>query len=117
MKALRFLIPLVTALVSTGLLAHHGAVTNSALYDTEEILELEGELIEILWQNPHTRGRLSVVNYAGEETVWEVELGVASQFLGAAGACGRRLSRTGENRRPRCQAGHVRAGRAACAAA
>jgi len=85
MKALRFLIPLVTALASTGLLAHHGAVTNSALYDTDEILELEGELIEILWQNPHTRGRLSVVNDAGEETVWEVELGSRPNSLARRG--------------------------------
>lgn len=107
MKALRFLIPLATALVSTGLLAHHGAVTNSALYITDEILELEGELIEVLWQNPHTRGRLSVVNDAGEATVWEVELGpgpnsmarrglAAEDFLGQVRIAGH-VARRGTN--------------------
>ena len=107
MKALRFLIPLVTGLVSTGLLAHHGAVTNSALYNTDEILELEGELIEVLWQNPHTRGRLSVVNDAGEESVWEVELGpgpnsmarrglAAEDFLGRVKIAGH-VARRGTN--------------------
>ena len=85
MKALRHLFPLVTALVSTGLLAHHGAVTNTALYNTDEIRELEGELTEVLWQNPHTRGRLSVVNDAGEETVWEVELGPGPNSMARRG--------------------------------
>ena len=100
-------VPLVTALVSTGLLAHHGAVTNSALYRTDEILELEGELIEVLWQNPHTRGRLSVVNDAGDATVWEVELGpgpnsmarwglAAEDFLGQVRIAGH-VARRGAN--------------------
>ncbi len=85
MKSLRYLSPLVTALVSTGLLAHHGAVTNTALYITDELVELEGELTEVLWQNPHTRGRLSVVNDAGEETVWEVELGPGPNSMARRG--------------------------------
>lgn len=85
MHTLRYLFPLATVLVSTGLVAHHGAVTNTALYITDEVLELEGELTEILWQNPHTRGRLSVVNDAGEETVWEVELGPSPNSMARRG--------------------------------
>ena len=107
MKTLRYMFPLVTALVSSGLLAHHGAVINSALYMTDEVLELEGELVEVLWENPHTRGRLSVVDDAGEETVWEVELGpgpnsmarrglAAEDFLGQVEIAGH-VARRGTN--------------------
>ena len=32
-------------------------------------------MTEVFWHNPHVRGRLRVVDDAGEETVWEVELG------------------------------------------
>ena len=53
--------------------AHHGSLANSALYDTDEFIELEGEIIEVLWRNPHARARLSVVDDNGEETVFEIE--------------------------------------------
>ena len=33
--------------ISTNVLAHHGAVTNSALYLTDEFIELDGELTEM----------------------------------------------------------------------
>ena len=85
MKTSTHLFPLIAALVSTGLMAHHGAVTNTALYITDEVLELEGELTEVLWQNPHTRGRLRVVDDAGEETVWEVELGPGPNSMARRG--------------------------------
>ncbi len=62
-------------LVSTNVLAHHGAVTNSALYLTDEFIELDGELTEVFWRNPHTRARLSVVDGDGEQTIWELEIG------------------------------------------
>ncbi|MCZ0951588.1 MAG: DUF6152 family protein, partial [Rhodospirillaceae bacterium] len=66
---------LVCALVSPPLLAHHGAITNPVLYHSDNIIEMEGEMTEVLWRNPHVRGRMTVVDDAGEETVWEVELG------------------------------------------
>lgn len=76
---------LVTALVSPALLAHHGAVTNGVLYYTDNIIELEGEMTEVFWHNPHTRGRLSVVDDAGEKTVWEIELGPGPQSMARKG--------------------------------
>ena len=107
MKTLAKFLPLTAALVSPGLLAHHGAVTNSVLYVTDEIVELEGEMTEIFWHNPHTRGRLKVLNDAGEETVWEIELGpgprsmegrglTAEDFLGTIKVAGYQ-SRRGRN--------------------
>ena len=50
-----------------------GRLANSALYDTEEFIELKGEITEVLWRNPHARAHLSVVDDNGEETVWEIE--------------------------------------------
>ncbi len=84
---------LALLLISPTLTAHHGPVTNASLYETDELVELEGEMIEVLWHNPHTRGRLEVVGADGEATIWEVELGsgprsmegrglVADDFLG-----------------------------------
>ena len=74
-KMVNKLFCLVSALVSPVLLAHHGAVTNPVLYHAENLIELEGEMTEVLWRNPHVRGRLTVVDDAGEEAVWEVEMG------------------------------------------
>ena len=50
--------------------AHHGLVTNSGLYVTEELLEIEGEIVEVLWRNPHVRFRVD-----DGSTVWELEMG------------------------------------------
>ena len=53
--------------------AHHGSLANSALYDSGELIVLEGEITEVLWRNPHARAHLSVVDENGAETVWEIE--------------------------------------------
>jgi hypothetical protein len=55
--------------------AHHGAVTSPILYETDELVELEGELTETFWRNPHTRAKMKVVDEDGNETIWELELG------------------------------------------
>ena len=65
----------VCGLFSMEALAHHGQVSNGALYLTDDFIELDGEVTEIFWRNPHVRGRMSVVDDSGEETVWELELG------------------------------------------
>lgn len=71
------------AFISANLQAHHGAVTNGVLYNTDEIIELEGEMTDVFWHNPHTRGRLRVVNDAGEEKIYEVELGPGPRSMEA----------------------------------
>ena len=99
---------LVSALVSPTLFAHHGAVTNGVLYYTDNLIELEGEMTEVFWHNPHARGRLRVVDDAGEETVWEVELGpgpsglerrglAEEDFLGRVRVAGFRSRRGGNS--------------------
>ena len=76
---------LVIALGAAPVAAHHGAVTNSVLYNTDEVVELEGEMTEVFWHNPHSRGRLTVVDDAGTETVWEIELGPGPRQMEARG--------------------------------
>jgi hypothetical protein len=95
----RLLVSLTVVLLSAQASAHHGAITNPALYVTENFIELEGEIIDVLWRNPHARARIRVVDADGVEKVWELELGpnprgferrgiVADDLLGPARAAG-----------------------------
>ena len=69
------LLLVIFALGASVALAHHGPVTNPALYLTDEVVEIQGELTDVLWRNPHLRGRVAVTGDDGQETIWEVELG------------------------------------------
>ncbi len=75
MKILTSVLSSLAVLISLPVLAHHGFVTNPILYKAENLVELEGELTEVFWHNPHARARLKVVDDNGEETIWELELG------------------------------------------
>ena len=50
-------------------LAHH-AVAGS--YDTSTLIELEGEVTDILWRNPHVQASMRVVDDNGEAFEWEM---------------------------------------------
>ena len=107
MKPRGIQILLAAALGATNALAHHGPVTNPAMYLTDELVELRGELTEVLWRNPHLRGHLAVADDNGQETIWEVEIGpplrslelrglTAEDFLGEVRIAGY-VSRRGSN--------------------
>ena len=49
--------------------AHHSIVP----FDTGTFIELEGEISEVSWRNPHVRLRMLVRNEAGETEEWELE--------------------------------------------
>ena len=66
------LLPLLIPVIA---MAHHGSVTNPSLYHSDDMVELEGEITEVFWENPHTRARLLVTAEDGEETIWELEVG------------------------------------------
>lgn len=78
------LMPLVAA-IPAPVAAHHGSHTNQLLYVADELLELEGELTEMFWHNPHTRARLSVVGVDGQQRVWELELAPGPRQFEAMG--------------------------------
>ena len=75
MQATREFVALAAVLISPTLLAHHGSVTQGALYHSDVLTELEGEVVEVLWRYLHARGRLKVVGDNRDETIWELELG------------------------------------------
>ncbi len=48
--------------------AHH-----SRAHFSDEISELEGELVEIVWRNPHPGFTLRTVGDDGQEELWSME--------------------------------------------
>ncbi|MFL2545822.1 MAG: DUF6152 family protein [Candidatus Rariloculaceae bacterium] len=53
---------------------HHGPVGDPALYLSENLIELEGEITDVFWRNPYPRMRMRVTDEAGEDVIWELEL-------------------------------------------
>jgi hypothetical protein len=70
--------------------AHHGPPV-APLYNTESLLELDGEIVEIFWRNPHVRFRIRV----SEGEVWELETEPVGML--ARRGIGPELLRIGEN--------------------
>ena len=60
--------------------AHH----SQAEYATE-VREIEGEIVEIAWRNPHPVLTLSVANDAGEAELWEIESWSSANSLARKG--------------------------------
>lgn len=54
--------------LSSASFAHHSRVEFS-----DEVRELEGQLVEVIWLNPHPALVLKVLNDRGEEEIWRVE--------------------------------------------
>jgi hypothetical protein len=69
-KAVGLLAALTGTLAAAGpALGHH----SFAMYDTASVIEIEGELAEIRWRNPHVRFTLNVSDATGAVTAWELE--------------------------------------------
>ncbi len=50
-------------------LAHHAVAGN---YDTSTVIELEGEVTDVLWRNPHVQASMRVVDEDGNAQIWEM---------------------------------------------
>ncbi len=61
-------------LVSASSFAHHGY---GGRYNQEIVVELEGELVDLLWRNPHVR--LTIKDAQGE--LWDIEVGSSTVML------------------------------------
>ena len=55
----RFLL-IAGTLISSAVLAHHGPTTSGALYETDSLVQFDGEIVGVLWRMPHVRYRLGV---------------------------------------------------------
>jgi len=57
-------------LVGTGqALAHH----STAEYDSNAMVESRGEIVTVLWRNPHVRFTISTASLDGNDMLWELE--------------------------------------------
>ena len=81
---------LISVLLPLSVRAHHGSVTNALLYQSE-LVELQGEIVDVFWRNPHARARLSVDDDSGGEVLWELELGPNPRRLENMGLTPRHL--------------------------
>jgi hypothetical protein len=52
-----------------GASAHH----STAEYDSNVIEESRGEVVEVIWRNPHVRLRISTTAFDGDGRIWELE--------------------------------------------
>jgi hypothetical protein len=50
-------------------LAHH----STAEYDAKQIVEARGEVVSVLWRNPHVRFEVSTKSIDGNDQLWEIE--------------------------------------------
>ena len=66
MKFLTAILPLL--ILPTTTLGHH-----SRAEFAEEMQEVEGELVNVAWRNPHPVLTIKVVNDSGEDELWNVE--------------------------------------------
>ena len=65
--------------------AHHGPPSNEALYFADELIEIEGQLTEVLWRNPHVRARVRVTGDDGRQITWDLHLGPGPGALESRG--------------------------------
>ena len=49
--------------------AHH----STAEYDANAIAEARGEVVSVLWRNPHVRFQVSTKSLDGNDQLWEIE--------------------------------------------
>jgi len=57
------------ALICAPALAHH----STAEYDSSAIEESRGEVVTVIWRNPHVRLRISTEATDGDKRIWELE--------------------------------------------
>jgi Family of unknown function (DUF6152) len=60
-------------------LAHHSF---AAEFSYEESTTIEGEVVEVLYVNPHARYFVSVKDAAGKETLWDAQTRSPNALLG-----------------------------------
>ena len=71
---LRFAHVLAAAAFGLAMFAPHVASHHStAEYDSNAMVEARGEVVSVLWRNPHVRFRISTEAIDGNDRVWELE--------------------------------------------
>ena len=65
-----------------------GSAHHSRAEFADDVVEIEGEIVEIAWRNPHPVLTISVTNDAGEQELWEVESWSSANGLARKGVVG-----------------------------
>ena len=71
LSVLKYLIVCTLCLPTIGN-AHHSF---GAFYDMSKLVEVEGEVVSVVWRNPHIRFKLKATDELGGETIWDMEAG------------------------------------------
>ncbi len=69
----RFAIALAAAVVSLVSSRPGAAHHSTAEYDASSIVEARGEVVSVIWRNPHVRFEVSTKALDGNERLWEIE--------------------------------------------
>ena len=69
-KCLQYIAILILATAPSWAFAHHGV---GAIFDLSKSIELQGEVKQLIWRNPHVRITLGVTTDDGNEELWVVE--------------------------------------------
>ena len=82
MSSIKFLMVAVIALavIPATVLSHH-----SRSEFADEVIELEGELVNVIWRNPHAALDIKVTNAQGEDEVWRIETFGSPNLFGRMG--------------------------------
>jgi hypothetical protein len=75
MNTVRSIALLTLAAWSHGLFAHHSTL---GVYDVNNVIEIEGTVTQVRWQNPHPTYTVAVAGDNGETVDWRVETGAIS---------------------------------------
>jgi hypothetical protein len=67
---LHIAIVLAGGLLASTAIAHHAA---QVTYQTDQIVEVEGEITDLTWRNPHVRFSMSVTDADGQSSIWNIE--------------------------------------------
>jgi Family of unknown function (DUF6152) len=71
--AARPLAGLLTGIVATGLGSPLSAHHSTAEYDAGTIVESRGEVVSVIWRNPHVRFQISTKAQDGNDQLWDIE--------------------------------------------
>ena len=70
----------VLAAGGSHLLAHHSF---TAAYESGKRVEIEGDVKEFVWRNPHSFVRIEVTDKDGRKELWNLEWGSSTQLSAA----------------------------------
>jgi hypothetical protein len=69
---------LAAGLLTCAAHAHHSTFGR---FDSEDIVEIEGEVLDVFWRNPHAYFVVATTEKNGDRVVWELETSGATQLL------------------------------------